>query len=189
MDGTKRGTVAVAAHDEPVEPVHPVLQAGRAGIVGSHVLEEQELAAGPQHPSQLPQRPGLIVGPAQDQRRDGHVEGVIVEGKVLGRRPQDLGGRAVLADLALQAAQHRKLRLGYRQRLDGRAIAGQVGARPAADLDHTAFRSGEQGLPEGTQPGLLGPGYLAVVGQGEELGPQAHGSLLSARLRSLTGRT
>ena len=46
-DGIERGSVAVTAHDEPVEPVHPVLQVGRAGVVGTQMLDEQELAAGP----------------------------------------------------------------------------------------------------------------------------------------------
>ena len=32
-------------------------------------------------------------------------------------------------------------------------------------------------LPEGAQPRPLGPGNLAVVGQGEELGPESHGCL------------
>ena len=133
-------------------------------------------------PPQFPQGPGLIVDAAQDQRGDRHVEGAI-EGKVLGRRAQDLGW-ALLADLSLQAAQHRKLGLRNRQGLDGRTVAGQVGPGPAADLDHMALRPDQQVLPEGTQPGLLGPGYLAVVGHGEDLGPKAHGYLISSRPES-----
>ena len=84
----------------------------RAGarVVGPDVLDEQQAAAGAQHPAQLPQRPGLIVDTAQDQRGHGHVEAVVVEGQVLGRRAQDRGVRAVRADGALQAAQHRGLR-------------------------------------------------------------------------------
>ena len=70
--------------------------------------------AGTQHPAQLAQRPGLVVDAAQDQRGHGHVEAVILEGKVLGRRAQDRSVRAVLMDGALQAAQHRRLRLGDR---------------------------------------------------------------------------
>ena len=46
-------------------------------------------AAGAQHPAQLAQRPGLVVDAAQDQRGHRHVEAVVVEGKVLGRRAQD----------------------------------------------------------------------------------------------------
>jgi hypothetical protein len=63
-----------------------------------------------------------------------------------------------LAYRALQAPQHRGLRLGDRQRRDRRAVAGQVRPGPAADLQHIAGRPGEQALPEGAQPGLLGLG-------------------------------
>ena len=38
-----------------------------------------------------------------------------------------------------------------------------------------------QTLPHGMQPGLLGLGHLAVVHQGEELAPQAHGVLVPSR--------
>ena len=105
LDGCQRGAVAVTADDEPVEPVHPVLESGPAGVVGTHVLDEQELATGPQHAPQFPQRPGLVVDPAQHQRGDRHVEGVVVEGKVLGGGAQDLGSRGLLTDPLLQAAQ------------------------------------------------------------------------------------
>jgi len=107
--GAERGAVAVAADDQPVEPVHPVLQAGQGEVGGPDVLDEQKLAAGPQYPPQLPEGPGLIVDSAQDQGRDRHVEAVIVEREILGRRAQDTGGRPVLAnrvlaDPALQGA-------------------------------------------------------------------------------------
>ena len=188
-DGVERGAVAVTAHHQPVQPVQPVLQAGRARVARPDVLDEQQAAAGAQHPAQLPQRPGLVVDTAQDQRGDRHVEAVVVEGKVLGWRAQDPGGRALLAGPALQAAQHRGVRLGYRQRPDRRAVVGQVRPGPAADLQHVAACPGEQPLPEGTQPGLLGLGHLTVVRQGEELGPQAHGFLTSSRWKSLITRT
>jgi hypothetical protein len=104
---------------------------------------------------------------------------VILEGQVFGGRAQDLGGGGVLADRVLQAAQHRGLGLGHRQRLDGRTVAGQVQPGPAADLEHVAGGPGEQAFPEGAQPGLLRLGYLTVVGGGEESGPQGHGCLVS----------
>jgi hypothetical protein len=85
-DGVERGAVAVAAHDQPVQPVQPILQAGRARVTGSQVLDEQQAAAGTQYPAQLPQRPGLVVDTAQDQRGHGHVEAVVVERQVLGGR-------------------------------------------------------------------------------------------------------
>ena len=56
-----------------------------AGASGD-VLDEQQAAAWAQHPAQLPQRPGLVVDPAQDQRGHRHVEALVIEGQVLGRR-------------------------------------------------------------------------------------------------------
>ena len=41
------------SHDQPVEPVHPVLHARHPRVVGAHVLDEQQPAARPQHPAQL----------------------------------------------------------------------------------------------------------------------------------------
>jgi hypothetical protein len=180
LDRVEGGAIAVAADNQPVEPVHSVLQAGQGGVVGAQVLDKQELAAGPQHPPQLPQRPGLIIDPAQDQRRDRRVEGVIVEREIFGRRAQDSGGRAMLTDVSLQPPQHRRLGLRYRQRTDVRAVARQIGPGPAADLEHVAVGAGQQLLPEDVQAGPLGSGHLAVVGQGEERGPQAHGVLTSS---------
>jgi DNA-binding CsgD family transcriptional regulator len=52
----------------------------------------------------------------------------------------------VLAGRALEAAQHRKLGFGQRQRRDRRAVAGQVRPGPAADLkvaDHRLPRRRE----------------------------------------------
>ena len=87
---------------------------------------------------------------------------------------------AFVAHPALEAPQHRDLWLGDGQRLDGRAVEGQVGARPATDLEHSAGRLGEQRLPEGAQAGLLDLGHLAVVGGGEEPAPKTHGCLVSS---------
>ena len=182
-DGIERGAVAVTADHEPVEPVHPVLQASQGGVLGAQVLEEQEPPAGTQHPAQLAQGPGLVIDPAQDQRRDRHVEGVVLEREVLGRGAQHRRGRALLMDPPFQAPQHRGLGLGDRQGPDLGAVAGQVESGAAADLDDVAARAGQQALPHGMQPGLLGLGYLAVVRQGEELAPQAHGVLFPSRER------
>ena len=54
--------------DQPVEPVHPVLEPGPVRVAGPHMLDEQELTTRPQHPAQLPQRPRLIIYAAQHQR-------------------------------------------------------------------------------------------------------------------------
>jgi hypothetical protein len=79
------------------------------------MLDEQELAARPQHPAQLPQRPRLIVHAAQHQRRHGHIERTVIERKILGWRAQDRDVPGVPAGLVLQAAQLRGLGLGHRE--------------------------------------------------------------------------
>jgi hypothetical protein len=80
LEEVERRAVAVTADDEPVDPVHTVLEPSQLGVGGTHMLDEQQLAAGTQHPAQLPQCPRLIVHPAQHQRRDRYVEGVVIEG-------------------------------------------------------------------------------------------------------------
>ncbi len=52
------------------------------------MLDEEEPAAGPEHAAELPERPRLVVHAAEDERRDGGVERVVLERQVLGRRPQ-----------------------------------------------------------------------------------------------------
>ena len=175
------GAVAVTADHEPVDPVHAVLRTRLASVAGAHVLDEQKLAAGPQHPAQLPQRPRLVVHPAQHQRRDRHVEGGVLERQVLRWCAQHRCTRRLLTDLALQAAQHRGLGLGQGQRLDGRAVEAQVRPRPGADLKHPAGRAGEQPFPVGAQPCLLHLGHLTVIRHGEEPAPQRHDCLISSQ--------
>ncbi len=116
------------------------------------MLDEQELAAGAQHPPQLPQCPRLVLDPAQHQRGHGHVEGVVVERKVPGRRAQDLGGRAVLG-----AARSRRRSIGGCASVsvsdviagpkEGRSVPG-----PPADLGHVTAQPGEHALPKAPSP-------------------------------------
>jgi hypothetical protein len=112
----------------------------------------RKLAAGAQHPPQLPQCPRLVVDPAQHQCGHGHVEGVVVERKVPGRRAQDLAGRAVHA-----AARSRRRSIGGCASVSvSDVIAGPKQGRPvpgpAADLEHATAQPGEHALPEGAQP-------------------------------------
>ena len=86
----------VGEDDEILARARSVLVLKPCGVrvIGAHMLDEQGLAAGAQHPPQFPQCPWLVVDPAQDQRGHGHVEVVVVERKVLGRRagPWRTGG-------------------------------------------------------------------------------------------------
>jgi hypothetical protein len=56
-DGIERGTVAVAAHDQPVQPVEPVLRAASARVIGPGVLDEQQAAANDHKAYLLPGQP------------------------------------------------------------------------------------------------------------------------------------
>src|SRR5690349_8069296 len=53
VDGRQCRAVAVAADEEAVEPVHPVLVAGAAWVVVSDVLDEQERSSGAQDAADL----------------------------------------------------------------------------------------------------------------------------------------
>ena len=105
-----RRTVAVAsAHHDPVDAVQPVLPTGKAGVLGAHVLDEQEPTAGFQHPPELGQRLGLVADGAQDERRDDDVEAVVRERQLLGRRSHELDRATELLGLALEALGHRRI--------------------------------------------------------------------------------
>ena len=101
LNGVERRAVAVTADDEPVDPVYAVLEPSQLGVGGTHMLDEQQLATGTQHPAQLPQCPRLVVHPAQHQRRDRYVEGAVIEGQILRRCAQDRGCPRRCADLLL----------------------------------------------------------------------------------------
>jgi len=83
--------------------------------------------------------------------------------------------RCLLAHAPLEPAQHRRLRVGDSQRLDRRAVEGEVRAGPGSDLEHAAGRAREQLLAESAQPRVLDLGDRAVVRQCEESAAQAHG--------------
>src|ERR1700761_3648160 len=56
LDRVECCTIAVAAHDESVDAVHPVLHARDLRLIGTDVLDEHEPAAGPEHTAYLTQR-------------------------------------------------------------------------------------------------------------------------------------
>jgi hypothetical protein len=103
----QRRSVAVTAHEEPVEPVHPVLHPGHPLVGGPQVLDEQEPAGWPQHPMQLSGGAALVVHGAQGQRGHHDVERRGVEGQVLRGRAEHGGGRRDLLGPAPEAFEHR----------------------------------------------------------------------------------
>ena len=59
-------SVAVAAVAEPrLKSVQPVLPSGEALVVGAYVLDEQQAAAGPEHPVEFAKRSWLVVDRAE----------------------------------------------------------------------------------------------------------------------------
>ena len=154
--------------------VHPILNLRQARVVRANVLDEEEPAAGPEHTADLAQRARLVVDAAEHERRDDGVETRVLEGKVFGRCAQDGRQRALLAGLPFQPLQHRRLRLGDRERLDARAVVAEVRAGAAADLEHVAARAGDQVPPHLGEAGLLAPFAEAVVGKREEPAAKTH---------------
>ena len=106
--GDRRDRVAVAVAavaEEAPGLLEPVLPARQARVLGADVLDEEQLAAGPQHPRRLGQRRPRVGDRAEDQGRDRGVEAVVVEAAVA--RPalrSTLRRRAGPAQLAPAAA-------------------------------------------------------------------------------------
>src|SRR5215471_16432014 len=57
LDRRKCRPIAIAMDDEPVQPVHPILETHDARVVGTHVLEEQKPTARPENAPHLAERP------------------------------------------------------------------------------------------------------------------------------------
>ena len=51
LDGAEGRAIAFAADHEPVDAVHAVLLAGKLGVGGPDVLDEEETATGSQYPA------------------------------------------------------------------------------------------------------------------------------------------
>ena len=86
-----------------------VLQPRQLQLVRPHVLEEEKATAGAQDPAELSKGARLIVEPAENERLDDRVEGVVLEGEILGRGAQDCRRRSEPAHSALETADHRAL--------------------------------------------------------------------------------
>ncbi len=131
------------------------MEPGESRLVGTHVLDEDEAATRTKHASELAQRARLVADSAEHEGGDGGVEAVVVEGKVFGRGAQSRYRPCVLADSALEPSQHWRFGLCNDERLDCRAVVGEVGPGAAADLEHPAGRVGEQTLAKGAEPRLF----------------------------------
>src|SRR5436305_12787636 len=138
LDRRERGSIAVAPEDGVIQPVHPILEAGDAWILGPDVLEEKQPATGMQDTPGLTQRARLVVDATEHERRDDGVEGVVLERKILREGLKNLRSRGVLAHGSLQAPDHGRLRLGEDERLAGSVVMREVHSRTRADLLHAS---------------------------------------------------
>src|SRR5262249_17368108 len=90
LDRVECRTIAVAAHHELVDAVHPVLHPCDLRLVGADVLDKHELPARTEHPVDLAERLRLIVDAADDKRRHNGAEGVVGERQLLGTCTEDV---------------------------------------------------------------------------------------------------
>ena len=98
FEGADRRPVAVAVGGELVEPVDAVLPACQTVVVGSDMLEEQELSAPLEDASDLADGPGLVVDSAENERRYDGVECAVPE------RRSSAGARKTVAGIGARAA-------------------------------------------------------------------------------------
>src|SRR5919106_789325 len=156
----------------------------------SDVLVDPDLAAGPEDPPQLGQRPGGVGHRAQDVARHHGVERVVPERKVLGHTPKHGGGRPGPPGTAGGPPGHGRLGLD-RHDPDAGPVQGEVDAGPRTDLQDRAPEPSDQLLA------MLHLGSAAqpddeVPGPGEDrmaLHEWNSQSIESANRRSISARS
>jgi len=159
--------MAARGHVAP-RALEAVLPAGEARLVGPHVLEEEQLPAGPQDARGLAQRSRGIVRSAEHERADHGVEACVLERQVLGRRNDDLCGTAALRDLVAQAPGHVLARLGQHELRDGVGVVLQVRAGPRAELERRAVGLRQHPRAHVGETSVLGALGQPVVQRGEQ---------------------
>ena len=121
-----------------------VLTPGEPVVVGSHVLEEQELAARSEHASDLADGAWLVVDTAENQRRHDGVEAAVVIGEILGWCAQDGGRHRCVSRGAFESAHHGGIRFGESEGADRAGIVREVEAGAGADLEDGTVGVGQQ---------------------------------------------
>src|SRR5207253_7852058 len=162
LDGVEGRAVALATEEEAVDGADPILQARDLRVVRAHMLDEQQTATGTEYATDLAKGPGLVVDPAEHERRDDGVEAVVLERKVLGGSGQDLDESRLIARLLFQPPQHRLIGLGRYERPDTLVVC-KVRAGAGADLEHVPAGLGEQPVAHLPQTCVLTtPGHRVV---------------------------
>src|ERR671931_2367555 len=95
------------AGDEAPRSLEPVLPARQLQARRAHVLEKTEPAAGPKHAPDLAQRLLGIVDSAEHRHRHDHVERLVLERQLLGRRLYEGDLAAGLGGPRPSATEHR----------------------------------------------------------------------------------
>ena len=107
---------------------------------------------------------------------------VVLERQVLGRRPQHLGQRRLLARRRAAAGGASAARGSVSdERLEAAVVVGEVRAGAGADLEHAPARVCDEALPHVAQSGLLALARHPVVGRCEDRLAKAHAARLRRR--------
>ena len=147
--------------------VEAVLPARPACRVRAHVLEEEELPAGPQHARDLLERDLRVGHGAEDERRDDGVERRGGERQRLRAGQDDLGPPAERVEAATELRGHRLVGLGEGQ-VDVVGVVRGVEAGAGPDLQHPAVGLGHERAAALGKPGPLGGPEERVIDRSGE---------------------
>ena len=163
----QRPAVAVAAVREGLpRVVQPSLPALQPGVVRTHVLQEQERSFRVQDAADLLQRCDRILDGAEHEGGDDRVEGVVVEGKDLGRCADHLGPTVHGPEATLEPLRHVLLRLGQDEPVEVLGVVPQVETGAGADLEHASPGCLQESAPTLRHAGAFGPPQDRLVDQG-----------------------
>jgi hypothetical protein len=166
--------VAPAVDPRPDRRVEGALQPREPGRVGRDVLEEAQLAPGPDHTAQLAQGRGRVGHAAQHRRDHAGVHRRVVGGQRVGHAIDDRDGDRRLARRLLRHRAEVLLGLDGDERGHRARVVGEAHAAAGAELDDAAAQVGQQ------PAAVLGPAaaLLAHGGAREHAGEDraaAHG--------------
>lgn len=136
-----------AARDRAPRGARPLLPGGPARRVRADVLDEQQLAAGPEHAGDLAQGPlGVRCGAEHEVAHDA-VHARVLGRQLLGGGPGHVRPVARPRHATLQAPQHPGVGLGEDELGHGRGVEGQRVPGAGADLERAALRPADDRAP------------------------------------------
>ncbi len=135
------------------------------------MLEEEQLAAGPQYPRDLLQYNVGAVDRAQHEGRDDRVDRSVGEWQPFRRRVHHFRPPAAAVQLPLKAGAHRGVWFRQDQIVKVVGVVRQVQAGAAADLERAPARVAEQSLSVSAQSGPLAHPDEGVIQECESACP------------------